>query len=128
MYINVWSCRDKEVDRVPENLDFKNYFSQVTGLSFNHCDMSDFKSLGDPNSDQEYDRRQAFLAMAREAFERVENMSKVETVSILSNCSPIHLKMLLSHCPRVKQVILRKWKRDGLATLWFVNWLPTRLS
>ena len=90
--------------------------------------MSDFKSLGDPNSDQEYDRRQAFLAMAREAFERVENMSKVETVSILSNCSPIHLKMLLSHCPRVKQVILRKWERDGLATLWFVNWLPTRLN
>ena len=66
--------------------------------------MVDFKPSGDPNSDDEYDRRQAFLAMAKEAFEHMRNFDKIENVSILSPCSTIHLKMLLSHCRNVKQV------------------------
>ena len=53
---------------------------------------------------QEYDRRQAFLSMAREAFELMTIFERLETLSVLSNCSNIHLRLLLSHCPRIKQV------------------------
>jgi hypothetical protein len=66
--------------------------------------MAEFRPNGDPNSDTEFDRRQIFFSMAREAFELMRRFEKIENLSILSACSTIHLRMLLSHCPIVRQV------------------------
>ena len=66
--------------------------------------MSEYRPNGDPDSDIEFDRRQTFLSMAREAFEMMRRFEKIENLSILSACSTIHLRMLLSHCPIVRQV------------------------
>ncbi len=103
-------------------------FFQLITLSFNHCEMSEYRPNGDPNSDAEYDRRQSFLAMARDAFELMTKFEKIENLSILSTCSTIHLRMLMSHCPNVKQVNQRTFNRGNDTNEYSQTWVNDHLS
>ena len=80
----------------------------LQSLALSNCDIGDFRLAGDPNSDVEYDRRQAFISMATEAHETVCSMTNMEEVCIYSPCKSIYLTFLLGRCPRVKTISLGK--------------------
>ncbi len=75
-------------------------------LSLVTCDVGDLRRDSNPNSDESYERRQAFLDMARTAHSTMTNMGHLEELAVHSRCSRTYLSFLLCRCPRVRRVDL----------------------
>ena len=78
----------------------------LKNLTLNNCDIEDFKPGDDPNSDQEYEKREAYINMAREAHEIVQEFRSLETINITSPVNSLYLVFILSRCPRMKAINL----------------------
>lgn len=74
----------------------------LTSLDLCTCDLVEFKIHGNPNSDEEYERRQKYLQMAQEAHQLVTDFQFLEEITIKSKCRPMQLSFLLSKCPNIK--------------------------
>lgn len=79
---------------------------ELLKLGLNNCDLGHYRPLGDPNSDAEYERRQRFVAMAKEAHETMRDMNHMEEITLQSPCRAIYFTFLLSRCPHVQRVHL----------------------
>ena len=93
-----------------KEMDFKAFAlitihgKMMTHLNINNCDLVDYHSSGDPNSDDEYDRRQSYLNMAKEAYEIVEPFESLEHISITSHASSLYLVFILGRAKRLKSI------------------------
>ena len=68
-----------------------------------NCEFDFIGGFGDLNNDvddEEYDRGQRFLQMAKEASEIMTSFSNLETVSFQSPCNRLYLSFVLTRCPR----------------------------
>ena len=63
-----------------------------------------FQPFGDPNSDEEYERRQAFIQMAKDAYEMIQTFPNLESFSVTSFASNLYLVFILSRCPALKVI------------------------
>lgn len=79
---------------------------RLNSLALNNCEMVDYRPLGDINSDEEYERKQAFIGMARSAYETIRTFQELEHITIASAAKQLHLVFLLSRCPNLKIINL----------------------
>ena len=78
----------------------------LKNLTLNNCDIEDFRPGDDPNSDQEYEKREAYINMAKEAHEIVQEFQALETINITSPVNSLYLVFILSRCPKMKVINL----------------------
>ena len=80
----------------------------LTSFSLNNCDLAQMlpSPNQDPNSDEEYNRRQVFLNRAQEAYDTIQPFYNLEEVSLQSNCQSIFLQFLLGRCPNIRRINL----------------------
>ncbi|TRY71183.1 hypothetical protein TCAL_17320 [Tigriopus californicus] len=75
-------------------------------LGLNNCDLGHYRPVSDPNSDEEYERRQRFVIMAKEAHEAMRDLVHIEEIALQSPCRAIYFTFLLSRCAHVRRVHL----------------------
>merc|ERR1712083_61016 len=83
---------------------FSIHCPKMKSLTFNKCDLVEYKPRGDINSDQEYERREAYIAMVREAHEIVSEFHFLEDITISTPVSSHYLLFLLSRAPELKTI------------------------
>ena len=77
-------------------------------LTFSNCEFDFVGGRGSDfdTSDQEYDRVQQFIQMARDASQIMTTFSSLESVSFLSPCNRLYLSFVLTRCPKIKHIRL----------------------
>ena len=80
------------------------YCQNLKNLTLYNCDIVDYQVGENPNSDEEYDRRQNYINMAKEAHEIVQNFQELEMISITSPVNSLYLVFILSRCPKLRAV------------------------
>ena len=78
---------------------------KLKSLTFNKCDLVDYKPREDINSDQEYERKEAFIEMAREAYKLAGEFLFLEDfASSTTSITSRYLVFLLARAPNLKTI------------------------
>ena len=78
---------------------------KMISLTFDKCDLVDYIPREDINSDQEYERKEAFIEMAREAYKLVGEFNFLEAFTFSTTpISSRYLVFLLARAPNLKTI------------------------
>ena len=78
---------------------------KMKSLTFNKCELVDYKPREDINTDQEYERKEAYIEMAKEAYKLVGEFRFLEDFTF--SATPItsrYLVFLLARAPNLKTI------------------------
>ena len=77
---------------------------KIKSLTFNKCELVDYKPREDINTDQEYERREAYITMAREAHEIIDVFRCLEDITFSTPVTSLYLVFLMSRAPKLKSI------------------------
>lgn len=78
---------------------------KLESLTLNNCQLVDYEPTnGDMNSDEEYEKRQAYINMAKEAHEMVENFASLEELNIQSAISSLYFGFICKRALKLKVI------------------------
>ncbi len=77
---------------------------KLENLTLNNCELVDYKPVGDVNSDAEYERREAYINMAKEAHEIVLEFSNLTAFTVSSTITSLYFVFVLKRAPHIKVI------------------------
>ncbi len=113
--LEVRGCNLRELSLIcVRNVDYlasaliSQYCPRLKVLALSNCDLGEFRlsNNDDPNSDENYERRQAFIRMARNAQATIVDFAELTELSLYSRCRSTYLVFLLGHCPNLETLRL----------------------
>ncbi len=78
----------------------------LQSFSLINCETGEPRPAADPNSDEAYEGRQAYLSMATAAQDNIADFSQVTEVTLHSKCRKLYLTFLLCRCPNAEVISL----------------------
>ena len=76
---------------------------KLKSLTLTNCELVEYRPIGDINSDEEYQRRQNYVGMAREAHDIIEEF-RLEELHINNEISNLYLVFLISRAQYLKSI------------------------